>query len=459
VCALEYKSIVEFLITLTNQVSVVVVVFYILTRTAFFDDLGKRKLRFTQYVFLILLFGLFSIYGTLTGVRFLGAIGNTRDLAPMIAGLIGGPIVGVGAGIIGGLHRYFLGGFTCVPCSSATILAGLTAGLIHNYRRGQLLTPLGAALFGIIFESFHMIFVMAYSRPFLQAIELVSTISLPMIFANSLGLTLFSFILINHKKQKATIAAKERIEGELGLAKEIQTSMLPRTFPPYPDRKEFDIYATMMPAKEVGGDFYDFFLIHDNKLCVIIGDVSDKGPAAALFMVISKTLLKTQAIQQDLSPDKLFYEVNNMLCPDNEAFMFVTAFCAMLNMQTGEVEYANGGHNPPMVCRNGKEVEFIKMETGIALGVVPNAKYITQKLTLNPQDKILLYTDGVTEAMNPQDEEFSEEGLRATLTRLRNENVEALVQAVAKEVTGFAEDRLQYDDITMVALEYHGTTR
>jgi sigma-B regulation protein RsbU (phosphoserine phosphatase) len=137
----------------------------------------------------------------------------------MIAGLIGGPIVGLGAGIIGGLHRYFLGGFTCVPCSSATILAGLAGGLIHRYRGGRLLTPLGAALFGIIFESFHMIFVMAYSKPSLQAIELVATISLPMIFANSLGLTLFSFVLINHKKQRATIAAKERIEGELGLAK------------------------------------------------------------------------------------------------------------------------------------------------------------------------------------------------------------------------------------------------
>jgi len=257
------------------------------------------------------------------------------------------------------------------------------------------------------------------------------------------------------KNLKETTAAKERIESELKIAAEIQTSMLPRIFPPFPKRKEFDIFATMDPAKEVGGDFYDFFFIGENKLCFFIGDVSGKGVPAALFMVISRTLLKTEALR-GFPPNEILFRVNNILYPDNDACMFVTIFCGILNIETGEIQFANAGHNPPLVCTNGHGFEFIQMPKGFVVGTMENTKFESKKLTLKPNDVIFMYTDGVTEAMNLEAKLFSGERLKQSLSNLKGKDITNIIHEVRVQIKAFIQRMPQSDDITMLALKYNG---
>ncbi|MEW6754649.1 MAG: SpoIIE family protein phosphatase [Candidatus Latescibacterota bacterium] len=250
-------------------------------------------------------------------------------------------------------------------------------------------------------------------------------------------------------------AARERIESELRIATEIQASMLPRVFPPFPDHKEFEIYASMEPAKEVAGDFYDFFLVGDRKLCFTIADVTGKGVPAALFMVRSRTLLKTEALR-GTPPHEVLCRVNDLLSAENDACYFVTVFCVMLDLQTGEIEYANGGHNPPLICRDSEAFEFLDVPKGFVVGPMPEMAYESKRLQLRPGDRILLYTDGVTEAMDPQSKQFTEARLKESLAALRACGVEELVHGVRNSVLQFARGAEQSDDITMLALQYNG---
>ncbi|MBM3119750.1 MAG: HAMP domain-containing protein [Chloroflexi bacterium] len=260
---------------------------------------------------------------------------------------------------------------------------------------------------------------------------------------------------LHMKELERTTAAKERIESELRVATEIQTSMLPRTFPPFPDRKEFDIFATMTPAREVGGDFYDFFFVDENKLCFDIGDVCGKGIPAALFMAISKTLLKTEALR-GLSPDQILTRVNDILYPDNELSMFFTGFCVILNTKNGEMLYANGGHNPPLICTADGAFQFIEMSKSLVVGVMPDAKFECQKLILKPNDVIFMYTDGVTEAVNLEEYLFSSDRLKNCLSNLKDRDPTYIINTIKVEIETFTRGMPQSDDITMLALRFNG---
>jgi sigma-B regulation protein RsbU (phosphoserine phosphatase) len=260
-------------------------------------------------------------------------------------------------------------------------------------------------------------------------------------------------IYINNLQE--TMAAKERIESELQIAKEIQESMLPREFPPFPEREEFDIFATMEAAREVGGDFYDFFFIEKNKLCFLIGDVSGKGVSAALFMVESKILLKILAMQ-NIQPAEILFRVNNLLCQQNDKCMFVTVFCAILNTETGELGYANGGHNLPLISSNKEKYEFLELESSPILGARENMKYKTEKLKLKPDDTVFIYTDGVTEAMNPSYELFDDFRLQSALSDLKDKALSEIIAGIRKKIHAFAQGTPQTDDITMLALKFNG---
>ncbi|HOU35822.1 MAG TPA: SpoIIE family protein phosphatase [Candidatus Omnitrophota bacterium] len=251
---------------------------------------------------------------------------------------------------------------------------------------------------------------------------------------------------------KAETAARERIESELRIAQEIQASMLPTVFP---ERKEFEIFAMMDPAKEVGGDFYDFFFVDDTHLCIVIGDVSGKGVPAALFMAISKTLIKTEA-REHFSTDEVISQVNAILVPDNQTCLFVTVFCAILDLETGELEFTNAGHNPPLVCDISGCYNFMKMACGFVVGVMDNIKCASERLVLKPGDTIFLYTDGVTEAMDPDKQQFGEKRLREALSGHKDQDVPGLVKNIRQDVFDFVRGAQQSDDITMLALRYKG---
>jgi len=252
-----------------------------------------------------------------------------------------------------------------------------------------------------------------------------------------------------------TVAEKERIETDLKVAHDIQESMLPRIFPPFPDRKEFDIFASMEAAREVGGDFFDFFFIDENKLCFMIGDVSGKGVPAALFMAIAKTILKTEALR-GLSPAEILYNANNIIAPDNHTMMFVTILCAILNTKTGEMEFGNAGHNPPLIYKDGKNFEFHNLPPGFVFGPMEDAPFSSGKMVLNQNDVVFFYTDGVTEAMDPEEQLYSEQRLQECLSNLKGHNVTEVIHGVREDVRGFAQSAPQSDDITMLALKYYG---
>ena len=245
------------------------------------------------------------------------------------------------------------------------------------------------------------------------------------------------------------------VRNDLNTAARIQQSILPQTFPPFPERSEFDIYARMTPAKEVGGDFYDFFFIDHDRLAFVIGDVSGKGVPAAIFMAVSRTLLKAIATQV-VNPGESLRRINAMLIPESNGRMFVTIFYGVLNTRTGEVQFSFGGHNPPYIKRKGGPVERLNHESGFLLGMLDDMEYDVHKVVLHPGDTMLLYTDGVTEAMNSREELFEESRLESSLKRLNGSPLKEMLEGIDADLMQFADGAPQADDITMLALQYKG---
>lgn len=246
---------------------------------------------------------------------------------------------------------------------------------------------------------------------------------------------------------------RERIESELLIAQKIQTSSLPNIFPPYPKRHEFEISASMNAAKEVGGDFYDFYFIDENNLVFIIADVSGKGMPAALFMMTTKTLI-SDLIQTIKDPKQAIKKINQKICKANKEFMFVSALIGILNMENGEINFINCGHNPPLIKSNGN-TQYIKMKSNIVLGLYDNIEFEIYKTKLNKNDLILFYTDGITEAMNDKDELYGENRLLSVFKNSENK-VENVIQNIKEDVMNYSNNTPQSDDITMLSLRYFG---
>jgi sigma-B regulation protein RsbU (phosphoserine phosphatase) len=251
-------------------------------------------------------------------------------------------------------------------------------------------------------------------------------------------------------------AEKERINSDLRIATDIQADMLPKIFPPYSNREDVHISALMQPAKEVGGDFYDFFFIDDaqTKIALIIADVSGKGVPAALFMVIAKVLIKNN---KNLPPDEVLGVVNNLLCSDNNSSMFVTAYYSVLDISTGKYTYVNAGHNPPILYRNQKKtVEYLSLPKTPALGIFPNKTFASREVVLEKGDALLLYTDGVTEAFNSRSEMYGTEFLLENAKKFVELSAEAIINSLYETIKTFADGEPQSDDITMLFCRYFG---
>jgi sigma-B regulation protein RsbU (phosphoserine phosphatase) len=255
---------------------------------------------------------------------------------------------------------------------------------------------------------------------------------------------------------KQALSSRDKLialEQELNIATAIQTSILPKTFPPFPDRKEFDIYAKMLTAKEVGGDLYDFFLIDKNRLGIVIGDVSGKGIASALLMAVCKTLLKITAYK-GIPADNILYEVNNILVDESPSNMFVTVFYGVLDTRNGAFEYCNGGHNSPYLISNGGTVKQLENVGGLLLGAVKDVEYESNIVMLNPGEMLFFYTDGITEAFNTGDEEFQDSRLVDSLLNKNSQTVIDIVNSVINDVQLFSDGAEQSDDITCLALKF-----
>ncbi|MBQ6550214.1 MAG: SpoIIE family protein phosphatase [Lachnospiraceae bacterium] len=251
--------------------------------------------------------------------------------------------------------------------------------------------------------------------------------------------------------------AENRMEKELRLAKNIQSSALPSVFPPFTDMTSYDIFAAMDPAKTVGGDFYDIFRLVGRRVVFLVADVSGKGIPAAMFMMTAKTMIKN-LMETGRTPSEAFTEANNKLCEGNEAEMFVTSWMGVLDTLTGHVTYVNAGHNPPLVKRNGGSFEYLKGRPGFVLAGMEGIRYKEFEMTLEPGEKIFLYTDGAPEAVNKDLEQYGEGRLREFMNAHEAESPDRLIPALRADIEAFANGAEQFDDITMLELVYTGET-
>jgi sigma-B regulation protein RsbU (phosphoserine phosphatase) len=245
------------------------------------------------------------------------------------------------------------------------------------------------------------------------------------------------------------------VQRDLSTATRIQQSLLPKTFPPFPHRPEIDVYAEMLTAKEVGGDFYDFYFIDEDRLAFAVGDVSGKGIPAAIYMAVSRTLLKAIAFQI-VNPGEVLRKLNTLLIPESDAATFVTVFFGVLNIHTGEVQFSNGGHNLPYLVRATGEVEQLPMSDGVLLGKIPHMDFETKRLHLAKGDSLFIYTDGVSEAMDSEMNQYQEERLESYLKTTAGISIQDIVRGSIADIKKHTLGAPQSDDITVLTLRYAG---
>ncbi|MBR3738564.1 MAG: SpoIIE family protein phosphatase [Eubacterium sp.] len=264
--------------------------------------------------------------------------------------------------------------------------------------------------------------------------------------------TMESDMLMYIENLTAVTSEKERIGAELSIASTIQENAVPHTFPAFPERNDIDIFASMTPAKEVGGDFYNFFLVDDDHLGVVIADVSGKGVPAALFMMVTNILV-VEIARLGLTPAEVLTNVNNRICAHNEADMFVTVWLGILEISTGKMIASNAGHDDPVVYRKGENFEFFKEKRSLVVGAVSGINYKNYEIQLNKGDKLFLYTDGLPEATDKDNNMFTLERMATSLNKYKEESPERIISGINSDVGDFVGDAPQFDDLTMLCLE------
>jgi phosphoserine phosphatase RsbU/P len=311
-----------------------------------------------------------------------------------------------------------------------------------------------AVSFAILVEGLHMGLVLLLSRPYSQAVELVSLVAVPMILANAVGMLIFAVMIGNLVTERKTKTERdtyeqelERKSAELGVAREIQMSLLPATLPDVPG---IELAARGIPAKEIGGDFYDVVMLPGQKTGLIIADVSGKGVPAALFMAVSRTVLRATAAWHT-RPHDAIRDANAMIAADAGSGMFVTLFFGVYDAQVRQLTYVNAGHNPPILFRHNGLTEELP-GTGIALGVLEETEYDERSVSLSPGDLLVLYTDGVTEAVNATDEQFGTERLVDTVRAMQGKTAADVLERIVERVSSFSGPTPQYDDVTLMIL-------
>ncbi len=449
------SNTLDLLISLVEIMCVVIVVAYVTTRTRLFNDALEGKLYWRNQLFMLVVFGLLSIFGTYAGVDVLGVKVNVRDLGPMIAGLVGGPIAGIGAGLIGGLHRlFFVGGETTISCSLATIFAGVFGSIIWYLAGKRFPGVLVAVTFATLQEAFHMGLTVLIVTPLSYSLAVVEKAGPPMILVNALGMLIFSYIINNLINERSTKAERDRMHDdlekekfEMEMAHNIQQSFLPKGGLAM---EGYELHAMNLPAKEVGGDFYDFIALDHGRFGLVIADVSGKGVPGAIYMALSRTVLRATSSQAS-GPASAVAEANRLIAETSESGMFVTLFYAVLDPRTGGLTYSNAGHNPPLLL--SKEMITELTGEGIAVGAMDEATPEQKEVRLIPGDVLLFYTDGATEAMDTADSLYGEERLREALRRLSSLPAKEIVEGIKDDVLRFSKGAAQYDDITLMVLK------
>lgn len=439
-------------VKMTGTLAVLIVVAFMIGGSEIFPSLSYQKHTWKSRLLFGVMGGVFGIYGNLAGVNIGGAVVSIRDIGPMMAGFMSGPIGGLIAGVIAGAHRLLLGGVTATACIVATCLIGLICGLLSVIFKEKIMQPMRAYVIGMAMETMHLGIVLIMVRPFEVAWGIVSQIALPFIVINGVGFGMLIAIMQAITRHRNMEADRSRLKSELEVASKIQLSLLPEITERFPGREEIRLAASIEPAKEVGGDFYDFFFIDKDHMVLVIADVSGKGIPASLFMVSSKQTIQN-CVRDIPELTEAIGAANDHLCEHNDAEMFVTAWIGILEISTGKVRYVCAGHNPPVVIsRSG--TRYQKGVSGFVLAGMEGFIYREGTFELQPGDKLFLYTDGVTEADNKAKELYGEERLLACLTKACDQDVDQVLTSVKADVAAHVSGADQFDDMTMVCLEW-----
>ncbi|MCK9631468.1 MAG: SpoIIE family protein phosphatase [Methanoregula sp.] len=454
-------NIVQSIITLFQMICVIIVFAYLFTRSRVFQEILGKKPSFTTKSLLVVIFGLLSVYGTISGVTLYGAVLNVRDLGPFIAGLCCGPWVGIGAGIIGGLYRCAGGGPYMYTGLIAPILAGFIGGIMYLANKRDLVPTWVAVVLIALVESLVSLIAMLVATPASQFVTILTVVAIPMVITNIVAVFIFSTIIQNLISERKTRLEKEKLEtemarknAELQIAAEIQRNFLPETLP---KTEGFDIAAKSIPAKEVGGDFFDVIPlevmpISSSRTGIMIADVSGKGVPAALFMALSRIVVRVTAMWFR-KPSEVISFANPIIANNSKTGMFVTLFYGVIDKDTRTLTYVNAGHNPPIVLRKKTgEIEELTL-TGMAVGALEDATYSQQEIPLAPGDVMVLYTDGITEAVNDREEMYDLPRLIETIRNNSNSSSKELADEIISSVFAFSGTTPQFDDITLMVVK------
>ncbi len=456
------SSFFELTMAVLNTACVLIVIAYFLIRSERQFTSAHNPENPRDFIKLSLVFGAFSLYAAFNAIQAFDAVVSLRHTGPIVGGFMAGPWVGMVAGFIGAVDRYLQGGPSMPSAVAAVIIAGTMAGLyVRVIKKNRLPSVWEATLFTVFYELAAGLLTFLAVPDFEQALRIEQGIRLPLVIGNAVGVALFIGCVKILARERDISEAKRQIENELNVARSIQMSMVPKIFPTFPAITQFELHAMMRPAKEVGGDLYNFIETEGDRFCFMVGDVSGKGVPASLFMAVAKTLLESEARSNQGQDCALILErTNEGLCRDNHECMFVTVLFGVLNIHSGEVEFCSAGHPLPFVVRRNGEVNQPTGNTGMALGVMEGVPFQSLRLTLAPGDALVLYSDGVSEAFSAAGTMFGEAGLGRTLRRLAADGevptAAHLTRMVTEAVDDFADGAPQSDDITILALKYYG---
>jgi len=456
-------DILQTSILLFQMICVVIVFAYLFTRSRFFLEILEHRPTLASQVLLVVIFGVLSIYGLSTGVSYSGANANIRDLGPIIAGLTCGPYVGLGAGLIGAAYRLSMGGSNVVAAAAGPLIAGVAAGLVYLYHKREIISTKSAIIFTIVIESFVAalaIIIRIIGGNTSGLVPIILNVAIPMILLTTVAVAIFSLIVHNLINEKKTQRDKENLEheiarkdAELAIAAEIQQSFLPGVIPQIDG---FEIAGTNIPAKEVGGDFFDVvplevIPLNRKRMGIMIADVSGKGVPAALFMALSRIVIRVSATMFPKVSEAISF-ANPVISQDSKTGMFVTVFYGVLDNETHLFSYVNAGHNPPFLFRGGSDKPEELEATGIAMGAMEDASYGQGEVSLRSGDLLVMYTDGVTEAVNDKGEMFEIPRLTEVIVQNRDRPATEIVHAIIDAVNAFSQEQPQYDDITLMVV-------
>lgn len=475
VIAASPTNLTAFFTNMIGTLAVILVIAAFIGGSELLTKVFGSKSSWKYSLFAGLLGGIFGIYGTMSGLQLNGAIISVRDVGPMLAGFTGGPLGGLIAGVIAGIHRFFYVflhyGYDITDpgtwdsatmlvtyaCIIATVCIGVMCGVFARKFNQKLKKPWWALLIGILMEIFHLslvFFIVRTPENPHAGLDIVKAIALPFILVNAVGFTLMITMINYIERQREITLERSRLKTELEVATVIQRSLLPPITDTYPGRAEIQVAASMDPAKEVGGDFYDLFFVDKDRLAFVIADVSGKGIPAALFMATSKTTIQS-CVRDYPTLSEAITVANDSLCGNNTAQMFVTAWIGVLDLCTGTLSFICAGHNPPVLI-SGDEPEYIKRRSGLVLAGMEGVPYREQTMTLKKGDRLFLYTDGVTEAETAAHDLFGEERLKACLAEVKDRAPDEIIAGVKASIDAHVKGAEQFDDITMLCVRYLG---